>query len=214
MLNLSNAEKAILYAATDCDVDIISMSFGFPTEVEAISDAITEALRIKKGRIAFFAAAANDGSNGHEMFPAHMQSVISVRGTDSMGGFIPAYDPPPYEEETRHFGTLGQDVPYDFSDQRKVRSGCSLATPILAGISATIVQYAWCNSSESDRTGIHTRICSSNGIRQILKDIAIDKGNKRYYIAPFEFFKKNEDPMSSIRAALGKLPPRSRQDGT
>ncbi|KAH0559857.1 hypothetical protein GP486_003622 [Trichoglossum hirsutum] len=184
--------EAIRYAAAEWRVDIVSMSFGFAHEVKSITDAIGEAIRVKKDRIIFFAAAANDGSNSEEMFPASLENVISVRGTDHVGSFVPEFNPPtwPNNEGSKLYGTLGQNVPYDWADDSLTMSGCSLATPILAGITALIVQYV----SQNATTGVNVQrlIRTRNGILQVFRQIAVNHAQNRSYVAPWFFFNKDE----------------------
>ncbi|KAI1775283.1 peptidase S8/S53 domain-containing protein [Hypoxylon cercidicola] len=105
--------KAINHAAREWNVDIVIMAFGSRTSHESISNAISHAQDIRGGRIVFFAPAGYEDIDGNELFPACLPSVISVRGTDLDGTFIPAYDPPrpkATEGSTRLYGTLGENV--------------------------------------------------------------------------------------------------------
>jgi hypothetical protein len=124
------------------------MSFGFPEEPEingesVISNAIAQAEMARNQRILFFAAAANDGGNQMEMFPARHQSVCSVRATDHHGKFSP-FNPPPSLFEANVIGTLGEQVTGAglCGSRDVIRTGTSVATPIAAGIAATLLGYA------------------------------------------------------------------------
>ncbi|KAE8443297.1 hypothetical protein EG329_002013 [Mollisiaceae sp. DMI_Dod_QoI] len=201
--------KAIIYAAETWDVDIISMSFGFPRRPKEVNEAIRKARRIKEDRekeILFFAAARNDGSNAREMFPASHLAVISVRGTDHTGNFVSDYNPDvwPDKKGTMLFGTLGKDVPYDLGDPKAKLSGCSLATPVLVGITAMIIHYVSCVSSGAIELNA---LLSREGVLQVLQEISIEKDGGRRYVAPWEFFFEKEEQVriASIQAALGKL---------
>lgn len=139
-----NIAEAIRIAASEWDVDFISLSFGFPKHVQGIREAIADAVYIKRGAITFFAAANNDGFNSREMFPANMgESVISVRGTNRAGSFEPKYNPPASSDEPV-FGTLGVDVLSDWPgvEAGKPMSGCSVATPIAVAIAVMLLAYA------------------------------------------------------------------------
>jgi hypothetical protein len=203
-------EQAILYATQKWNVDIISMSFGFLTEVVSIKNAIRKAEDHKNSAIVIFAAAANDGANKQEMFPASMESVISVRATNSNGSFVPAYDPPPsaMKEDSRLYGTLGEHVPYDWANEKLIKSGCSLATPIMAGITALIMEYFAYKAGRFNKSeDILKQIRTQRGVIQLFKEIAIKKGNQRFYVAPWDLFEKSEENRLSIAiTALGKLP--------
>lgn len=202
--------QAIQHAATEWNVDIVSMSFGFPEEVETIRDAIYRAEAERNYSIVFFAAAANDGSNTTEMFPAFMNSVISIRGADPAGDFIPLYDPetPAFNRGKYVYGTLGQDIPCGWPDEHPsmLMSGCSIATPMAAGIAALIMQ---CVASAPDRFGerYQRKIRSTRGISEVLYDMSVDQGRNRFYVAPWKLFMNNGDPkLNSIGAALDRLP--------
>ena len=114
------------------------MSFGFKNDVKAIQEAINDAEKKRKSQILFFAAANNSGENEPEMFPARSEAVISVRGTDHMGEMVPLYDPPNWAHKGgNQFCTLAKEVPCGFYQEKK--SGCSVATPIMAAIAAAVI---------------------------------------------------------------------------
>ncbi|RYP49320.1 hypothetical protein DL768_004945 [Monosporascus sp. mg162] len=182
----SNVAKAIEYAAETWDVDIVTMSFGFSTSHESIRKAIRSAKDIRNRAIIFFAAAGNDGANRAEMFPAYLSSVISVRGTDCAGTFVGDYNPPPTatNDSSPLYGTLGLNVPYDFPSSN-VKSGCSIATPIMAGMIALIFQFA---SYEFVDAHCQARLRTLEGVQQLLRDIAVKQANNRYYVHLWELF--------------------------
>ena len=151
LFRLSNANslKAIKWAAEDNDVDIISMSLGFDREMPVggrlvISNAISDALRARDQRILFFAAAANEGGNQPEMFPANHPHVISIRGTDDKG-WLQRFNPPKGFTGLNCFMALVQDVPgAGLSRDGGVevfKSGTSVSTPIAAGIAGILLSY-------------------------------------------------------------------------
>ncbi|KAH8750662.1 peptidase S8/S53, subtilisin/kexin/sedolisin [Hyaloscypha finlandica] len=146
-----NVAEAIEWAWKDCEADIVTMSFGFHEEIyiedkPVISNAILEALRGTDQRILFFAAAANDGGNRQEMFPASDMHVLSIRGTDEYGWAQPFNPPPDYNGKTC-FMTLGIQVPgaslcsSEDGGADVCRNGTSVATPIAAGIAAMLLGY-------------------------------------------------------------------------
>lgn len=203
--------QAIEHARSNWDVDVISMSFGFSRHSKVIDCAIEKAVRKRKKEnrdIIFLAAANNNGSNEMELFPASHSSVISVRGTDYAGGFPRSYDPPPspVKDNIALFGTLGVDVPYDKGDPSVQMSGCSLATPIMAGIIAMIIHDI--DNTRNEDTLLCTKLRRRKGILQVLQDIATEERNKRRYVAPWFFFrKKDEDREALVRNALSNLEP-------
>ncbi|RSL42017.1 hypothetical protein CEP53_012424 [Fusarium sp. AF-6] len=185
---------AILHAVTSWDVDIISMSFGFNSEVTPIKNAIVKAERLKGGEILFFAAANNDGLNEPEMFPALFESVISARGTECNGEFIQQYNPKSWSHKTgAQYGTLARDVPYNWPIAKPTKSGCSVSTPILAAIAALLISFVdnqkdW----DAERHAIRTR----RGIVSVFNFMAqdLDSFNSRLYVAPWQLYEQRRQP--------------------
>jgi hypothetical protein len=187
------------------------MSFGFNSQVTAVEEKIAEVIRKRRseGRdILFFAAANNDGLNSREMFPASHPNVIAVRGTDHTGAFLQDYNPNPWPQKAGHslFGTLGKDVPYNRADKSSQISGCSIATPILAGIVAIIIQYV--DHVAAGDKDLQDRVRTRDGIQQVLRHMGdSEHGDQRYnYVAPWKFFQRNEEErMALIVNALAEL---------
>ncbi|KAL7810618.1 serine protease [Trichoderma gracile] len=206
-----NISLAIHYAAAEWKVDIITMSFGFPFKVREIENAIADANRGRRdsgqSEVVFFAAANNDGANSEELFPASHETVISVRGTDHTGAFINKFSPKPRPQKAGGllYGTLGQNVPYYIGDAGVQTSGCSVATPIMASIVATIMQYVKLTGSLGEET--RARLQTREGVVQLLEHISEkeDAGNRRY-VAPWMFFRWNDtERVAAIVYALSKL---------
>ncbi|KAF2873107.1 peptidase S8/S53 domain-containing protein [Massariosphaeria phaeospora] len=194
--------KAIKWAAETAEADIISMSFGFSEEIEVddtkvISNAIAQALSSRNQRILFFAAAANDGGNQLEMFPAQHSSVFSIRGTDHQGTFLPL-NPPPDFAGVDVFGTLGKDVPgasLCHESGELCSTGTSIATPIAAGIAATTLGYA--RLRIEGYAPLHPSLISlwtERGMRSMLLKLSRKMGEKIYYLSADEFL-RNDDSM-------------------
>lgn len=187
------------------------MSFGFNTQITAIEKMIGDVIgkRRNEGRdILFFAAANNDGLNSAEMFPASDLNVISVRGTDHTGAPLQEYNPSPWPQKAAHsrFGTLGKNVPYDCADKSSQKSGCSVATPILAGIMATIIQYVGYVAASNKR--LQKRVRTRDGIQQVMGHMADSvPGNSCYkYVSPWKFFQRSdEERIALIVNALAEL---------
>jgi hypothetical protein len=182
------------------------MSFGFPHEVTSISEAIVDAEKVKEGKVLFFAAANNDGLNMPEMFPAFFESVISVRGTRYDGSFDPQYDPAPWpHKEGMMYGTLAKGVACGWTPGCLVKSGCSVATPIMVAIAATtiwFVTYQENRFSEGARDVIRTR----RGILSVFGVMTEDQPGTKRYLAPWQLFGRGAVKVSSIGHALDKLP--------
>lgn len=155
----ADPEKAINHAVDEWDVDIISMSFGWPSS--EFDDHATLQAAIDKAyfkKILIFAAASNSGARLARAYPASSSQVICVHSTNTYGSrsdFSPTA-----QLNTINIATVGESVqsawPTLLCDEQnasecvKSRSGTSYATPILAGISAFLLQYARLNLPETD----------------------------------------------------------------
>lgn len=143
--------KAIRHATNNWKVDIITMSFGFPSlgeDVKGIQSAIDDAYHLEK---LMFAAAKNDGANSGIAYPANQDQVICVNSTDGQGN-PSKYNPSP--EAGRNLSTLGEAVksswPAGLKNGQQRKSGTSFAAPIAAGIGAVVLDYALQNMSVDD----------------------------------------------------------------
>jgi subtilisin family serine protease len=203
-------------------VDIISMSFGFDHEIPgannrlAISNALSDALHTRNQQILFFAAAANEGGNQPEMFPANHPHVISIRGTDDKG-WLQRYNPPRGYADMDCFMTLGQDVPgaglssLDGEEAEAYHSGTSVSTPIAAGIAGILLSYARLYKDDlykylGARDGV-TRasgLATVAGMRKILARLSTEMLDGYYYLSA-EAFLKLTTHESRIGALGGSL---------
>lgn len=174
---------------------MVCMSFGFRKPVEAIGNKINEVIERRKGLITFFAAAANEGHNRAEMFPASMDTVISIRGTNVAGKPEDMYDPIARPDEVV-FGTLSTEVPSNWLRQEEERSmsGCSVATPLAVSVAALLYMYLAQQESFS-RTWLR-QMRRRQGVCEVFK--ALEQARKRCYVAPFSFF---DDLDADVRLA-------------
>ncbi|KAL4964647.1 S8/S53 family peptidase [Aspergillus stella-maris] len=135
--------KAINHAVEQWKVDIISMSFGIREYHELMNTAISNALN---KRTLLFAAASNDGANLGRAFPAQCPSVFCIHSTDGNGN--PSNFNPTASETDVNFSLLGEHVTSSWPaginghDQTvNVMSGTSVATPIAAGLAASVLSF-------------------------------------------------------------------------
>lgn len=203
----TNIAEAILWAAVECQVDIISMSFGFQQEVlvneaPVISNAILDAVHKRWGFLLFFAAAANYGNNQKEMFPACHSLVIPMRGTDGMGVFQD-FNPPPDLRGPPVFGTLGTEVPSaSLSTQTGLvyRTGTSVATPIAAGIAAMVLSCA--NISFADRVRDTPNplkaLWTKSGMLSMFSNLSTCVQDGCFYIDPLMFIEKSDEERKAL----------------
>ena len=174
------------------------MSFGFDRTLKLSRETIDQT-----GKMLFFAAANNDGLNSPELFPANHELVIAVRGTDHNGSFAAQYNPvtPGYKPGCR-YGTLATDVPCGGpDDNRLIKSGCSVATPIVAAIAAAVISFV-------DREGtlqcFQSRIRERLGILSVFREMTKDQlVLERRYLAPWQLCdNKNLHAREIIKHAL------------
>ncbi|KAI0096442.1 peptidase S8/S53 domain-containing protein [Nemania sp. FL0031] len=191
---------AILHAASSWEVDIITMSFGFSEVPSCIEKAIDEAVgpRMRNKRLLIFAAANNSGRNEPERFPAsYLRSVISARGTYPNGGFVDDYNPD--GSHAPLYGTLAVEVPCTHKWVTKERrpkvltmSGCSIASPIMASIAATYLQYVlWKMDQLGDEDrrmsqSLH-RLFEQDGMLALFSETTRNGGDRRF-LAPWQLF--------------------------
>jgi hypothetical protein len=191
------------------------MSFGFSEEPEIdgrseISNAISWTMHVRNQRILFFAAAANDGGNRAEMFPARHRSVFSIRATDHHGSFL-TLNPPPDLSGPDVLGTLGCDVPAaalrneGVSSGEICKTGTSVATPIAAGIAATVLGYARLRLKES---GLEPRavdvLGTERGMHSMLLQLSRPMGGKQHYLSVDNFVRASDrerDALLLVNAA-------------
>ncbi|KAH8433753.1 uncharacterized protein LDX57_011387 [Aspergillus melleus] len=169
-----NVAEAITWAAEECEADIVSMSFGFADKQPNISKAIRKALDKREESIIFFAAASNFGANEREMFPAYLDSVISVRGTNANGNFED-FNPPRSEREVAVFGTLGVDVPAaGLAADEVYKSGTSVATAVAAGIAGILLAYVNSKSGIYAFDDVKKKLSTCKGMQAMFRHLASD----------------------------------------
>lgn len=138
-------EKAILWASRTGKADIISMSFGFSSDDPSIREAIETVHKERQEDIIFLASAGNS-STDDESFPARHPTVISVYATNCHGAFLQS-NSKSISNGAAVLGTYGDDIPdfireeFSTTYPEVCQPGSSVATAIMAGISATMLAY-------------------------------------------------------------------------
>ncbi|KAI1757959.1 pfs domain-containing protein [Xylaria castorea] len=161
--------EAINYAVSEWKVDIISMSFGFPTcDVEDYIELERALTNAYANKVLLFAAASNNGGRLGRSFPAREPTVIAVHATDANGNRSP-FSPTATDDDIS-IATVGEAVesawPVHLCDEGgtdqtcvKYKSGTSYATPIAAGIAAFLLLYARINiPTKADALKSHQRM--------------------------------------------------------
>ncbi|KLU92424.1 hypothetical protein MAPG_11370 [Magnaporthiopsis poae ATCC 64411] len=195
--------KAILWAGCECQADIISMSFGFPSDSEAVSKAIG-AVKDQRGGGVVFLASAGNSSMEEEAFPARHPSVISIQATDRNGCFLPSNA---RSSNGNHgpaaLGTFG-DVPSTLEFEgicnkypKICQPGSSVATAVAAAISATLLAYANILPSLRSPNAVaelpFCRLRESQGMEALFRDSAMaqETSHRRWFVNPIRFWTEN-----------------------
>lgn len=196
------------------DVDIISMSFGLRGPVDGVRGAVAKAHG--KGKI-MFAAASNNGGNSGRAYPADDLDVICVHSTDGEGNKS-GFSPSPHEDAL-NFSILGEEVesswPQGVDDHGEIvrqMSGTSVATPIVAGIAATVLAFARNFQGDDGGSARHKRLMkhlkSPRGMIAILKLMVEKKRDGYDYITPwwlFKLFRESERIYENICERLEEI---------
>lgn len=128
----------MLYAITKWRVNIISMSFGFK-RLGNVTDIETALLKAQEEKVLILAAASNVGGLGTTSWPARDPTVLAIYATDGSGCNYPRN--PEHEGYDDRFATLGVAVEAwaGLDEQKRTRSGTSVATPVAAGLASLIL---------------------------------------------------------------------------
>lgn len=147
-----------MYAVDVWKVDIISMSFGFPTRTVDGYDELEQAIKhADYYDVLLFAAASNSGGQMGRAYPARDTNVVCVHSTDTLGNG--SHFNPTASQQDINLATAGECIRSAWPIQLKpgakgfakvegaqdgafaLKSGTSYATPIMAGIAAFLLLY-------------------------------------------------------------------------
>jgi hypothetical protein len=199
------------------EVDVVSMSFGFPQKDHLISDAIAEVKKYRNGAIIFLASPGND-SNSPEAYPARDDNVISIFGTSSTGKFLET-NPYPWNQTQFSLGTYGDNIPerilVDIRErfpEFDLNSGTSVATAVAAGIAGVMLAYAALLPHVLEVADNIHKVCdvypelkTTEGMRCMLKGMAPVKNGDQYFVNPIAFWKDTRGSKSKDVAMLRKI---------
>lgn len=194
--------KAIMHAVDEWEVDIISLSFGFPKPVGAVERALRHAT---ERDVLVFAAASNDGANAEisRSWPARDDTrVFCVHATDRDGASWARN--PPRESAVANFATVGVDVLSAWKDGVMVgKTGTSVATPVAAATAALFIDFARLPRLKGKNIENVDKVASFRGMRLLLLASSVIIGEHNFrYIKPWHMFALHEYDYDSIRLAI------------
>jgi|Deesub1362B_J571_1020462.scaffolds.fasta_scaffold00189_30 subtilisin family serine protease len=135
----SDGDGIIAGDPDDDAAEVISMSFGGPSDVQSLHDAIAEAYNYG---VVLVAASGNDGASSPS-YPAAYSEVIAVGATDSNDQVAG------WSNRGVEVVAPGVDVLSTYPDDTYATlSGTSMATPHVSGVVA-LIQAAYYNTSDS-----------------------------------------------------------------
>jgi subtilisin family serine protease len=151
----THSVQAIKYATETWEVDIISISLGFP---EVDTDVMQEIKTAAAKPVLIFASAANNTVHERKpiRFPAQMKEVFCIFSADT-NSIESAFNPKPrYDRDNFMFpgeniegawplALAGVSPETETREGRTYRrlSGTSCATPIAAAVAAGVLEFAW-----------------------------------------------------------------------
>ncbi|KLO83427.1 related to thermostable alkaline protease precursor [Fusarium fujikuroi] len=206
--------QAIRWAGLEAEVDIISMSFGFPRDDDVISAAIEDVERNRD--ITFLASAGNNAAYQREAYPARHRSVISIRATDCQGTFNTS-NPPIIDRNSIALGTFGDNLPTRLNNEitnqfgpHICHPGSSIATAVAAGIAASTIAYAEVLSTvlpiPTEQSPVKS-LRRTEGMRRLLEKMAPDQTGNNRFINPIWFWSEKADAWRAWAAMYDAVSP-------
>ncbi|KAI1754550.1 hypothetical protein F4782DRAFT_492960 [Xylaria castorea] len=179
--------EAIQWAVDDCDAHIISLSFGFEEENDAIDTAVDIAM--EAGKLVFAAASNNGGVSGRAR-PARHEGVICIHASDGKGN-KGGMNPTPIANRD-NFAILGVAVPSKWKGKEVWKTGTSFATPIAAGIAANVLEFAY-NRCVDLKPRRRKLLHQKRGMQAIFRQMAEERDGYDF-IHPARLWKDWQDP--------------------
>jgi len=161
------------------EVDVMSISAGFVEDYAVVREAIA---RANAAGILIFAAAANWGNMNRVAYPAANDQVFCIFASGNLNKVSTVlYNPEP-RPNTFNLAFLGNDVDVH-RDGRRLSSGTSTATALLAGFVARIIDFS--RHRDSTRAGVDSTLLRTRaGMRNLLVHIS-NKNGRFHCITPW-----------------------------
>lgn len=193
---------AIEHAVKNWEVDIISMSFGFPSVIFKINEALKLA---DNNDVLLFAAASNDGANKSipRAWPAREDTkVFCIHATDSHG--YPWKRNPPSELGTFNFATFGEDVLTTGKQDKLVgKTGTSMATPIAAATAALLIDFSRLPRMKGKKLDHMNKVASFQGMKRLLLASSEKTGQDNFrYIKPWRLFSEPQFEYDAVSLGI------------
>ncbi|VUC24162.1 unnamed protein product [Clonostachys rosea] len=186
--------NGIYWAAREFKADIISMSFGFQSFSQPISDAIWNVHNERKGKIVFLACSGKDPSAG-EIFPARHANVLSIFRTNIDG--VPVGLNPIPEPYTVPLGTVGEfPFPQVLDAFAKSFPGLetvdtSVSTVVAAAMVAQLIRYESAmrrRFKSGHEVKYLEKLRGTNGIKAVFRAMVKDTDKKFHFFDMVHFW--------------------------
>jgi hypothetical protein len=179
-----DSTQAVDHAINIWHVDVISMSFGFPTsEVDGYTELERSIRTAYSMNVLLFAAASNSGANQGRAYPARDQNVICIHSTNVNGSR--SHFSPTAMSDRDNIATVGEAVesawPMHLRENSNgliTKSGTSYATPIAAGMAVFLLQYA-----RIHLPGYADRMKRQSSMKAVLRKISDNSRDGYQYVA-------------------------------
>lgn len=138
--------EGLEWACDDANADVVSMSLGSPLSSVEINKEIEECLEDDGVSAVVVAAGNNRMTTRYVQSPGDSDQVVTVAATDSRdvneseSAYFSAVGPDPSTEVSPEVGAPGMKISADVADGPETLSGTSMATPLVSGTTALLLE--------------------------------------------------------------------------